>query len=453
MSLQHLIRHEVAGGGPLLSRRDWLGRTASVAIGSLALGTGSARAQATPAHRACIVLWMSGGASQLDTFDLKPGHANGGPFKPIETTVPGIQLSEHLPNLARHAKHLAIVRSMSTKEGDHERATVHMHTGYQRRINVDYPTFGSLVANENSPAGLSIPSFINIDPPPNLSLAYKPGFLGTRFAPLVLRPNPTTGATNSETDSQPLLRVENLLPPRGVARAQMESRAELLQALEQDFSIRQPDAVAQSHRIAYDRALRLMHPESASAFDLLQESAALREAYGNDPFGQGCLLARRLVERGVGFVEVTLGGGNQNWDTHAKNFTRVQELSANLDRGWSQLITDLETRGLLDSTLIVWMGEFGRTPVINTADGRDHFPGAWSTVLAGGGIKGGQTLGRTSADGMTVDDRPVSVPDFLSTVALALGINPAKQNLAADGQPIRIVDSAANPLRELLANG
>jgi uncharacterized protein (DUF1501 family) len=191
------------------------------------------------------------------------------------------------------------------------------------------------------------------------------------------------------------------------------------------------------------------------AFNLGEEPAALRDAYGRNTFGQGCLLARRLIERGVPFAEVTLSGAEGantlGWDTHQKNFDAVQKLSGVLDAGWSTLLDDLKDRGLLDTTLVVWMGEFGRTPRINGFAGRDHFPTAWTTVLGGGGIAGGQVIGRTADDGLSVEDRPVSVPDFLATVCLALGIDPRKQNPSNVGRPIRIADPDAKPLREVLA--
>jgi uncharacterized protein (DUF1501 family) len=197
-----------------------------------------------------------------------------------------------------------------------------------------------------------------------------------------------------------------------------------------------------------------MKSSAAKAFELDEESAAVHDAYGRNPFGQGCLLARRLVERGVPFVEVTLssvdGTNGLGWDTHAQNFEAVEKLSGVLDAGWSTLMTDLRSRGLLEHTLIVWMGEFGRTPKINESAGRDHFPNAWSTVLAGGGIRGGQTIGNTGVDGEQIKDRPVQVPDLLATIIKGLGIDPAKQNTENNGRPIRLVDAKANPIKELL---
>jgi arylsulfatase A-like enzyme len=198
-----------------------------------------------------------------------------------------------------------------------------------------------------------------------------------------------------------------------------------------------------------------MRSPAGRAFELEEEPETVRNAYGRNPFGQGCLLARRLVERGVPFVEVTLsspdGRNNQlGWDTHAQNFDAVKALSTVLDAGWATLMTDLRSRGLLESTLIVWMGEFGRTPKINETAGRDHFPNAWSTVLAGGGLRGGQVIGNTGADGMEVRDRPVAVPDLLATVVKGLGLDPMGQNVAETGRPIRLVDPKARPIAEVL---
>ena len=217
--------------------------------------------------------------------------------------------------------------------------------------------------------------------------------------------------------------------------------------MEADFLASRPGPGTASHVNAYDRARRLERLAAAQAFDLATEPAGLRDRYGRSGFGQGCLLARRLVERGVPFVEVTLGG----WDTHDNNFEQVRNLSGILDAGWSTLMGDLRQRGLLDDTVVVWMGEFGRTPGINTRNGRDHFPPAWSIVLGGGGIVGGQVVGRTSASGTAVEDRPVGVPDLIATVCLALGLDPNKQNQSNVDRPIRLADPAARPLREVLS--
>jgi hypothetical protein len=245
------------------------------------------------------------------------------------------------------------------------------------------------------------------------------------------------------------LQVADLKPADVLPSSRDTARLGLLRELEQPFVASRPDVPAQSHQAAYERAVRLMSSQAASAFNLEQESPALRDAYGRNLFGQGCLLARRLVERHVPFVEVSLGGvnsGGMGWDTHVDNFKTVQKLSAVLDAGWSTLMRDLSDRGLLDSTLVVWMGEFGRTPKINGTAGRDHYPLAWSAVLGGGGVKGGQVVGTTSDDGSTVEERPCKVPELLATVCQALGLDPHKTNPSNLGRPIHLVDYDAEPL-------
>jgi uncharacterized protein (DUF1501 family) len=249
------------------------------------------------------------------------------------------------------------------------------------------------------------------------------------------------------------LQVANLTPHPGAAGEQREARLRLVQQMQREFVVEHPSAAARSHQTAYERAARLMRTAAAKAFDLDQEPDKLREAYGRNRFGQGCLLARRLVERGVPFIEVSLGSNNGvGWDTHQNNFPTVRELSQVLDAGWATLMDDLKARGLLESTLLVWMGEFGRTPAINGEQGRDHYPNAWTAVLGGGGIQGGQVFGKTSAGGEAIEQRPVSVPDLLATVCRALGIDPTKLNLSNIGRPIAIVDKGGKPLEDLVAS-
>jgi hypothetical protein len=410
-------------------------------------------------RRSCILLWMTGGPSQTDTFDMKPDHANGGEFKPIETSVPGVQISEHFPKLARMMEHVVPVRSMSTKEGDHSRATYLARTGYRSGGPIHYPTLGSLVSKELSRDDDQLPGYISIGPYKFLSpAAYGPGFLGPSYAPLIVGGQGNIIATPNGQDAARSLRVKNLDLPSGVDLEQADARLALLNTLEADFASRRPGIASTSHLTAYEKAVRIMRSVAVKAFNLDEEPDALRDAYGRNRFGQSCLLARRLVERRVPFVEVSLNGvqGNQNfaWDTHRRNFTSVKGLCEVLDPGWSTLISDLKERGLLDTTLIVWAGEFGRTPKINRNQGRDHFPAAWSTVLCGGGIKGGQVFGETSKDGMSVEEkggsRAVSVPDLIATISLALGIDPRQQNLSNIGRPIRIADPKAEPIKEIL---
>jgi hypothetical protein len=444
-----------------LTRREWLKlSTAGVVSYSLSgwLGALADDAAKDPQRkRACILLWMNGGPSHLDTFDLKPGHENGGPFKEIETSVPGIKISEHLPKIAKHMDRMALIRSMCTKEADHGRATYQMRTGHVPGGPVQYPTLGSLFSKELEQPGAELPNFVSIAPYRFFSpAAYGPGFLGPQYAPLIVGEGqqaliPIPGQQSNYEDS---LKVQDIDLPAGVGAERSSARVRLLEEMQKDFLEKRSAISSQSHQSAYQRAVTLMRSKATKAFDLDEEPKELRDQYGRNLFGQGCLLARRLIERGVPFVEVslaTVGNLALGWDTHINNFDGVRQLSGVLDPAWATLMEDLKAKGLLDSTLIVWMGEFGRTPKINGNKGRDHWANSWSTVLAGGGIKGGQVIGKTSADGTTVEERPVGVEDFLATVALALGIDIKKQNQSNVGRPIRIVEPTAKPIKEVLA--
>jgi hypothetical protein len=395
-------------------------------------------------RRACILLWMGGGPSQTDTIDPKPGHVNGGPFAAIATTVPGVRLGEHLPRVAAHMRDLVLVRSMQTREGDHGRATYHLRTGYRPMPPIEFPSLGALVAKERDQQDADLPSYVSIGSGAFNGGGGSAGFLGPRYAPLAV--GQAAGDNFFGGPPEGGLRVQNLARPASVSAARFGDRLELLHEMESEFLQSRPGTGTASHQNAYRRAERLMSEAATQTFDLSREPARLRDAYGRTRFGQSCLLARRLIERGVPFVEVNLGG----WDTHDNNFEAVRNLCETLDPAWSALLADLRQRGLLDDTLVVWMGEFGRTPNINPRQGRDHYPAAWSVVL-GGGIRGGQVVGRTSADGAAVEDRPVTAADLLGTVVLALGLDPARQNMSGVGRPIRLVEPGAVPLREVLA--
>jgi Protein of unknown function (DUF1501) len=434
----------------LPSRRDLLRYSAVSAVGLPLSSWFSTLASATGDHpvrkRSCILLWLNGGPSTLDLWDPKPGHANGGPTKEIATAAPGLHISEHLPRLAKQAKDLAIIRSMSTKEGDHGRGTFLMRTGNLPVGPIQYPRLGALIAKELADPMAELPGYVSIVPPPpgmgTLPFA-NGGFLAPHYAPLVLG----DAASRDDLALDDVLKVPNLRRPPGVDAESIDARQQLLRALDEEFGRGRPGVVTAGHRTAVEQAERLMNPQAAAAFRLADEPAKMRDAYGRNLFGQGCLLARRLVERGVPFVEVSLDG----WDSHVENFDTVARLGGMLDSAWSTLLTDLSNRGLLETTLTLCMGEFGRTPRINSASGRDHYPTAWSAVLAGGGIKGGQAYGATSKDGTTVEGRAVTAIDLLATVCKALGIDHTKQNLSNVGRPIRIVDKAAKPIAEVLA--
>jgi hypothetical protein len=419
-----------------LTRRDFCKLSATGAmLTSLSgwldvLAARAADGGVAPRHKSCILLWMDGGPSHKDTFDLKPGTKDAGEFKPIPTSVPGIEISEHFPQFAQHMQHAALLRGMSTGEGAHGRAKYYMHTGYKEGVGgLVYPSLGSIVSAELGRQEFPLPNFVSVG-----NRSYGPGFLGARHQPLVVT-DPSRG-------------VENL---KAIVDAdRFDSRVGLLEEMEQSFFRAYRASAGSDHRTTYQRAVRLMQAKEAKAFDLSLEPAAARSAYGSGRFGEGCLLARRLVEVGIPFVEVVLGG----WDTHQNNFERVKDLSAQVDRGMSALLADLKARGLLERTLVIWMGEFGRTPRVNSRGpkpGRDHYPRAWTSVLAGGGIKGGQVIGKTDQEGATVVERPISALDFMATVCQVLGIDYNKRNDTPIGRPVRIVDRGANPIKEVLA--
>jgi hypothetical protein len=447
---------------PRLSRRELFKLSAAGVLGgSLSgwLGNLAGAAATDPKRkRSCILLWMNGGPSQMDTFDLKPGQDNGGPFKEIQTSVPGIKISEHLPKIAKHMDRMAVIRSMRTREADHGRATYQMRTGHLPGGPVQFPTLGSVLSKEMEQPGAELPNFVSIAPYRFFSpAAYGPGFLGPQYAPLVVGegqqsiiPIPGQQASNYED----ALKVQDIDLPDGVGPERSAARVKLLEEMQNDFLEKRSAITSQSQRSAYKRAVTLMRSAATKAFDLDEETGELRDRYGRNLFGQGCLLARRLIQRGVPFVEVslaTVGNLVLGWDTHVNNFDAVKRLSEVLDPAWSALMEDLKSKGMLDSTLIVWMGEFGRTPRINGQRGRDHWANSWSTVLAGGGIKGGQVIGKTSDDGTEVKDRPANVEDFLATIGLALGLDITKQNQSNVGRPIRIVEPTAKPIKEVLS--
>jgi hypothetical protein len=396
-----------------------------------------ARAAAPPRRRkSCILLWMDGGPSHLDTFDPKPEAPEEvrGEFKAIATSVPGLRICEKFPKVTRLMQHAAILRSMSTGEADHDRARTYLHTGYKPGAGgITYPGLGSTVSAELGRPGTSLPNFVVTGTPlGKFSFLTDPGYRGPRHQPLTL--------------ADPARGLADLAP--AVSADDFADRVSVLEQLERGFARTHEAASAKAHRAALQGALRLMRSQKAHAFDLSRESAAGKKPYGESKFGQGCLLARRLIEAGVSFVEVYLG----NWDTHVKKTAEAARgLMTAVDDGMSALVRDLHERGRLRDTLIVWMGEFGRTPRINRNGGRDHWARAWSTVLLGGGIKGGQAVGKTDSNGARVTERPISAKDFMATVCTILGIDHARKIDTPSGRPIRIVDSGARPVREVLA--
>ncbi len=429
-----------------------LGTSASGWLPALAAQAANSQ-QPAERKRKCILLWMSGGPSQLETFDPKVEHENGGPTSAIDTSVAGVRISQHLPQIAQVMQHLVPIRSMSTKEGDHTRATYFMHTGYLPQGPIRYPTAGSFLSKQLIDPTCDLPSFVSVNPFRAFSpAAYGPGFLGPSWSPLVVE----SDMTGSDENRNVSFEVSNLKPANNVTAQQADARMQLLASLEHDFLAKRPGGPGSSHVQSYEQAVRMMKSAAVKAFNLDGEDAVLRDAYGRNPFGQGCLLARRLIESGVSFVEVNLSGpdgqgGGAGWDTHQENFEAVGALCGVLDPAYATLINDLNQRGLLQDTLVVWMGEFGRTPKINDNNGRDHWPKSWSTVLAGAGVKAGQAYGQTSADGMEIDDNPVSVQDLMATICQALNIDPQITNLSNVGRPIPLADHGAAAISDLLS--
>ncbi|MGH7194437.1 MAG: DUF1501 domain-containing protein, partial [Candidatus Saccharimonadales bacterium] len=314
--------------------------------------------------KACILLWLNGGPSHLDTFDPKPGAETGGPFEAIETSVSGIRICQQLPRLAKQAQHLAIIRSLTSKEADHGRANYFLHTGNNQQATTEFPAIGSVVARSWSAEETDLPAFVLMG---NAGFDNSPGFFGLDFAPYRID-DPNQPAPNSAL-------------PEGTDGERQSRRLAALKKLNGGFAQRLAQPVAADHASSIAKALRLMNGAGLKAFDLAEESPETRAAYGagDEPnFARQCLLARRLVERGVRFVELVLDG----WDTHGDNFNAVTGLCGQLDGPFAALVADLAERGLLEHTLVICMGEFGRTPAINGNNGRDHWSDAFSAVLA-----------------------------------------------------------------------
>ncbi len=397
--------------------------------------------------KSVIVLWMSGGPSQFETWSPLEGKANGGPTKAIETSAKGVQYSENLPTIAKVAEHIAVVRSMVSREGSHERGRYLLHTGYIPTGTVVHPSMGSIAALEIGNKKLDLPNFISVGSPTDGA-----GFLPPEYNPFQVGSGGGRGAGGGAPGRRPTddsglsVKIDNLAYPAGVDKARFRERMRLLAEQEGDFEKEHASDEVTKHKTAYDKADRLMHTPLLEAFDFSKEKPELLKSYGDSNFGRGCLLARRLVERGVACIEVNLGG----WDTHQENFTKVAANCKQLDPGMGTLIRDLHDRGLLKNTLVVWMGEFGRTPKINPNTGRDHYPKAWSMALAGAGIQGGRVVGETDKDGVEVKERPVTVPDLFATMYSALGVDPKKKHISPLGRPIALSDNGV-PVKELLS--
>ncbi len=368
--------------------------------------------------RSIIVLWMQGAPSQFETFDPKPGTETGGPTKSISTAAPGIQIASTFPQVAKMMNEIALIRSLTNKEGNHQRATYQLHTGYIPTGSVKHPSLGANISRQIAPAGQDLPSLVTIG---NAIAGIGAGYLGINYEPLHLN------QAGKIPDNVAI----------GTSTERFDRRLGLLGQMDQQFAERGGASVVQTHRDLYSKASGMAQSKDLQVFDLDEEPAALKEAYGDTNFGRGCLLARRLVEAGVTYIEVRVG----NWDTHADNFDATTRLAGEVDPAAATLIRDLKDRGLLDSTLVVWMGEFGRTPKINARTGRDHFPKAFNGFLAGAGIRGGQVIGRTNAEGTEIEDRPVTVGDLFTSICAAMKVNPKDETMSPQGRPLKVIES------------
>ncbi len=412
-------------------------------------------AEHSPKNRHCILLWMTGGPTQTDTFDMKPGHANGGEFKEIETNAPGLRFSEHLPKLALQANDLAVIRSLSTKEGDHGRGTYLMRTGHQPGGPISYPTIGASLSKALAHGEAELPNFVSISPYQAFNrAAFGPGFLGPRFAPLTVGAvgNFQQAQQQNQQDGYAELGVDDLQND-AVDRDQQDARLELWRTLQTGFLKSHHSAAPVAHNTVYQRAVRMMRSEAAQAFDLSKEPAKVRDAYGRGRFGQGCLMARRLVEQRRAVHRSFARGRWRRLAGMGHASRQLQHCETALDRTGRRLghaderVARTRPAGKHHDHLDGRVRPHARSSI--GAGGRDHFPAAWSAVLAGGGMQGGQAFGRTSADGMTVEDKKVDVGDVLATLCRALGVDPNTQNIAEMGRPIRIAEG--KPIDDLLA--
>lgn len=421
-----------------LDRRTFLGASAA-AGGAMAADMTVLNSLMQPAmaaelkkkQKSVILLWLAGGASQLETFDPKPGRPTGGPYRAIPTAVPGVHISELMPKMATRMNHTAIIRSLNTKIADHGGGSDLMSLGRRDEPSLRYPDLGAVIARELGSADSAVPDYVSFyaQTEGRGSAVGQAGFLGARYLPMFL------------TDKSKPDNLERLAALSDLDHAQ---RADLRDHLSKRFARGRETPVVGSHNQAYARVRGLMASEKL--FDVEQESQKMRDRYGKTQFGEQALVARRLVEAGVPFVKLGRGW----WDSHGENFETHLELVADLDHTMSTLIDDLKERGLLENTLIVTLSEFGRTPGINASLGRDHFASAWSTTLTGCGIKGGAVYGKTDIDGKTVADGEISAPHLFATIYEAVGIDTAKEYHAGP-RPVPIVDNFAGAVHDVLA--
>ena len=404
MSRRHFMQH-LAGASAMTIPALTLGRSFQVHAEDLKRRGKSA-----------ILLWMGGGPSTIDIWDLKPDAPTGGTFQPISTSG-DLQICEHMPLMAHQMHHMAIIRSMSTREADHDRGRYYMHTGYVRNPNVQHPSYGAVLANQlvDQRQDLQIPPFVAIG-----GGSVGPGFLGMTWSPFTV---------NSDG------RIKNL--DLGIQQDQLMARMSMLAHIERSFNQQNRGSAGKDHTEILKSTLALMTSQQMQAFKVTKEPQSIKERYGENEFGRGCLLARRLVEANVPFVEVDFGG----WDNHSNIFSTLEGKLPQMDQAMSALVADLEQRGLLEDTAILWMGEFGRTPRINGNAGRDHWARSWSVVVGGAGFRGGITIGQTNADGTRVESEPYTSEDLMASICRSLGISLETTFASKSGRPMKIANS------------
>ena len=415
MSRRHFMNHLAMGGATAMGATHFLSNLEANA------------AQVSRDQKACILVWLGGGAPTIDMWDLKPGSKNGGEFKPISTKG-DLQISEHLPKVAQQMDNLSVVRSLSTREADHMRGRYYMHTSYVPNPTVVHPTFGSVVSYEvgSKRKELEIPAFVSIG-----GGGMSPGFLGMTHAPFVV-------------DRRGQIQNANM---NGMDRQRLGQRLQMLSTIEDGFIKSGRGEVGQAHKDVYKKAINLMTSDQMAAFETANEPAEIRQMYGGTEFGNTLIMARRLIEQGVPFIEVQFPG---SWDLHQNVFAtlRDQRLPM-LDSGIAGLTEDLKQRGMLEHTTIVVMGEFGRTPRINQNVGRDHWATSWSALIGGGGLQGGRAIGETDADGLRIVSESYLPGDLWATVAHAMRIPLNTVHTSKRGRPMKIANGG-QPIQGLI---
>jgi hypothetical protein len=409
---------------PHCSRRDFirlaLGASAAAGIGAkFGLPLGLAQSTRPAKAKACILFWMQGAQSQIDTWDPKPGTEFGGPFKDLATASKEIRISEHLPKTARQMDKVSILRTLNSKDPNHDTATYSLHTGYRENPDLQHPHVGSVILEELGPGKTDLPGCIVLGGDPPAGAAY----LGADRGPAII--------DRLENPSADLVASSEYF-----SKGTLDRRWALLKGFEEDWNRRHPDSRVDAREKTYERARRILASADLKAFELSKEPEATRKLYGETPLGRAALLARRLVQCGVRFVEIQYG----SWDTHSDNFGGHKRLMTDIDTPYAALLEDLSRTGMLQDTMVLLMTEFGRTPKINVGQGRDHWSRNWCACLAGGGIAGGRAIGRTNDLGTDIEARPVSVPDLFATLYQAFGVDPEKKYLTPGARPLKILD-------------